>query len=401
MAQRPHLIIGSGIAGLTLARTLQRKNVPFKIFEKATKQAHQGYGITLRSWAYDPFLKHLSINPRKFQDTVATDALAGGHGAIGTSMYDMYTGEPLIQGLASPAGRPGGDFFRASRERLREFLMEGIDVKFGHTLVDLKYERDHVVARFDGGKEEEGSLVIGADGVHSAVRKALIPDITLTLDSTNVYIGERTMTRKDFDDTIGKYFEATNVYAGIGDDTIVALTISNKGPESVSLAWIYMGRAGPNSKPPMASPGHVSVLAKIVEDIKNLENLAPPFSDILDTGLVEKDNKYRWSIRSLRIPAAKFNDLAASRAALIGDAAHAMPIFAGEGGNHGMQDGFELGQALAARRDDDAVKDLRSFLDSAAPRWENAVERSEQRAEGLMKPIETWRAAAKKQSKET
>jgi len=68
-------------------------------------------------------------------------------------------------------------------------------------------------------------------------------------------------------------------------------------------------------------------------------------------------------------------------------------------GNHGMQDWFELGQALTAWRNDDVVKVLRSFLKSATTWWANAVAKNEQRAEGLMMPIETW-TAAEKQSKE-
>lgn len=47
--------------------------------------------------------------------------------------------------------------------------MEGLDTKFGHKLVDLKFERDHVVTCFNGGKGEEGNLITDADGIHTTV----------------------------------------------------------------------------------------------------------------------------------------------------------------------------------------------------------------------------------------
>ena len=67
-------------------------------------------------------------------------------------------------------------FYRFRRDKLRKLLLEGIDVRWGKSLSDIEYSEDgtSVTASFADGTQDTGSLLIGADGPHSAVRNHLL-----------------------------------------------------------------------------------------------------------------------------------------------------------------------------------------------------------------------------------
>lgn len=50
----------------------------------------------------------------------------------------------------------------------------GIEVHWNHTLISFQQDSDKVVAHFDNGKEFEGEILVGCDGLHSAVRTGLV-----------------------------------------------------------------------------------------------------------------------------------------------------------------------------------------------------------------------------------
>jgi 2-polyprenyl-6-methoxyphenol hydroxylase-like FAD-dependent oxidoreductase len=166
-SQNPILVIGAGISGLTLARTLIRHRLPVIVFDSMSAGRSQGYGITLRSWAYDKFIDPLGISPEELKRHVATDAPLGRMGKLDAHLWDAYTGKVLIE---APPTRPGsneGDFFRANRSRIRDFLSEGVDVRFEHRLISFEVVGGGVKAKFNTGEEVEGQMLIGADGVNS------------------------------------------------------------------------------------------------------------------------------------------------------------------------------------------------------------------------------------------
>lgn len=57
------------------------------------------------------------------------------------------------------------------RDRLRDLLLEGIDVIWGKKCIGYHEEDDGVWAIFDDGTRERGDLLIGADGIHSPSKK--------------------------------------------------------------------------------------------------------------------------------------------------------------------------------------------------------------------------------------
>jgi hypothetical protein len=67
-------------------------------------------------------------------------------------------------------------FYRLRCDKFRNMLLEGIEVHWGKTLVNVEYsvDRMRVTAEFSDGTSDTGSLVVGADGPHSTVRSLLV-----------------------------------------------------------------------------------------------------------------------------------------------------------------------------------------------------------------------------------
>ena len=166
------LIIGAGISGLSLARLCAARGIFCILFEATTRLAPQGYGITARAWAYDPVLAELGISVSEFKAKTATDGPVGGVGKMDLTMYELQSGIPMLSPPKGNTGSPESDKFRANRNYLREFLMEGVDVRFEHELSSVRLVRENgkdkfVEATFKNGQVVKGDYLIGADGVHS------------------------------------------------------------------------------------------------------------------------------------------------------------------------------------------------------------------------------------------
>jgi 2-polyprenyl-6-methoxyphenol hydroxylase-like FAD-dependent oxidoreductase len=83
--------------------------------------------------------------------------------------YNAITGDIIFK-LPNPGGR------RISRKRLRQVLVEGLDVRWGKQLEHIESASDTNIARltFADGEVHEANYVFGADGVASKVRELLI-----------------------------------------------------------------------------------------------------------------------------------------------------------------------------------------------------------------------------------
>ncbi|GJJ73295.1 hypothetical protein EMPS_05653 [Entomortierella parvispora] len=419
--RKPILIIGAGIAGLSLARTLAAHSIPAIVFDDASETRRQGFGVTLRSWGYDSLLKRAGVTAQDFQETVATDAAVGGHGYISTTVHDVYTGTDLIK----MAHRPGAqmvtqEFFRANRFRLREFLMKGrvnerspIDVRFQHVFegYEVLSDKKGVVAKFANGERVEGSILVAADGVHSTVRKLVLPQILPSVLHSVTFNGIINLPRKEFDTTsLGTMMEKNNVYIGMGDLFNISLAVNDQTDSEVELSWSY-------SRPikSLLDPESDTLYERNAEDPNMIKeaffdeiatfqpSLASPFAEIFASESIRKTVRYQWVMRSIRCSREDLIETAWQRSGLvvlIGDAAHAMPIFAGEGGNHGLLDGVQLGDLIAehSKNQDEGMNvAIQTFYDGALERWSDALDGSEKRLNGLNQPIQTWRkmAAAK------
>ncbi len=177
--QEPHVLIaGGGIGGLTTALTLHQIGVPFTVFEASREIAPLGVGINIQPNAVRE-LSDLGIG-REALDRVGVPALEWA--LVGLNGNDIYS-EP--RGLKAGYRWPQ---YAAHRGMLHVLLYEtlleraGPDaVKLGHRVAGYEKHSDGsviaIVQRNDGSQTRAaGSLLIGADGIHSAVRAQMHPN---------------------------------------------------------------------------------------------------------------------------------------------------------------------------------------------------------------------------------
>lgn len=162
------MIIGGGVAGPATAMALQKAGIDPVIYE-ARPGGAEGIGAFLT----------LAPNGADALHVIDADtaALAAGF-PTPSIVLRSGTGKYLGSG---PTGLPGGmpsqtlkraDLYQALHE---EAARRGVPIEHGKRLVDAKATGDGVRAVFADGTQATGDLLIGCDGVHSAVRRIIDP----------------------------------------------------------------------------------------------------------------------------------------------------------------------------------------------------------------------------------
>ncbi|NGO67974.1 FAD-dependent oxidoreductase [Streptomyces boncukensis] len=327
----PATIIGGGLGGLVLARVLHVHGIPAVVYEAESSPTARSQGgmLDIHDHSGQPALKAAGLMD-EFRGIVLE-----GRQAIrlldrdGTVLFDK-------------ADDGAGNSPEVQRGELRQILLDALPagtVRWGHKATGVRALAGgrHQVT-FADGTHTVTNLLVGADGAWSRVR-ALLSDATpeyigRSFVETRLYdadtrhpatakaVGGGTLGAVDPDEH-GKWFVAHREQGGILHahvtlakplDWFAAIDFTDAGAVAARIAEEYDGWA-PELTALITGGGTAPVLRPL---------------HALPIG-------HRWD----RIPGVT----------LLGDAAHLSPPD-GEGANLAMQDGAELGQALAAHPDD-------------------------------------------------
>jgi FAD-dependent urate hydroxylase len=168
---RTALIIGGGIAGPVAAMALRKAGIEATVAE-AHPQGAEGVGVFLT----------LASNGIDALRTLGADGspLAAGFSTPGITLRST-TGKDLgaaRTGLSLPDGTTShtlkrADLYKAIHD---EATSRGVVVEHGKRLIKAEQAVDKVRALFEDGSDATGDFVIGADGIHSVVRKLIDPN---------------------------------------------------------------------------------------------------------------------------------------------------------------------------------------------------------------------------------
>ena len=165
MSGKTVLISGVGIGGPTLAFWLQAAGFEPTLIEYAPALRTGGYVVDFWGLGYDiaermglaSEIEHVGYHMREMRIVDDRGTRVAG---FGTRVFRELT---------------GGRFVTLGRSDLSRLLLEKIgrttEVIFGNEIAGLQEDADGVQVQFKGGSERRFDLVIGADGLHSAVRR--------------------------------------------------------------------------------------------------------------------------------------------------------------------------------------------------------------------------------------
>ncbi|MEW9572847.1 FAD-dependent oxidoreductase [Rhodanobacter sp. Si-c] len=168
MAKVNHaLVIGGGIAGLTMALALHKAGIRATIYESYPSTA-DGVGASLM----------LAPNGLSALKLVGVDAalLAASQPITRMAMADsrgkVLTVFDGIEGMPPSRVVWRSDLYRVLRAAVEA---AGIRVIYGKRLVGASETADGVSAQFGDGSVADGDILIGADGIRSTVRELIDP----------------------------------------------------------------------------------------------------------------------------------------------------------------------------------------------------------------------------------
>jgi salicylate hydroxylase len=342
-------IVGGGIGGLTAARALCRRGIEVSIYEAASELREIGAGVALHPNAMK-VLRSLGL-----EDEVRSTAGRSEWALTRNWKTGRVISRTSRREQASLFGSAGATVHRADLlDVLARSLPSGI-VTLGARCVAVEPEGEVAVARFQDGREVEADVIIGADGIHSAVRASLFgpdaPRFTGKICYRSVVPVDAVPGGPPPNDNVqwlGPH--GTIVLYPVRRDELINVVCHYDDEDYRHESWVTQCER-----------------SEVLERYRGWhESLLRIFS----VGEVW----YKWALYD-RDPIERWTR---GRVTVLGDAAHPMLPYLGQGACQSIEDGCLLAAALAARPDD-PVGALELYERSRRPRASQVVLASRQR----------------------
>ncbi|MDG2156146.1 MAG: FAD-dependent monooxygenase [Gammaproteobacteria bacterium] len=318
-------IIGAGIGGLTAALALQQFGFRVRIFEQADSLSEVGAGLTI-----SPNANH-ALNFLGLEVAIADASIIPASGGV----RHYQTREMLATNNRSKTPRQlyGADYLQIHRADLHKILHDAVElndpgcIHTGHKLSALSQTDQAVSTGFTNGQTFSAAAVIGCDGVHSFVREALFGKETPRFTG---YIAWRGLV------------PTAQLSGGILDPDSAICT----GPNQTFTRYAIRGGKLLNYVAIAKCSGWEveswSVRSDPAEVLAEFSEWSDDVREMI--AATPGDNLYKWALFD-RDPLTTWTN---GRITLLGDAAHAMLPFLGQGAAMAIEDGLILGRAFAA-----------------------------------------------------
>jgi 2-polyprenyl-6-methoxyphenol hydroxylase-like FAD-dependent oxidoreductase len=321
----PHiLIIGAGMSGLTLAQQLKIKNIPFTVFERDVHRGArgQGWALSLFGEAFDLMKERM---PSEMGPVEQTSHLLPLKLPPQFSFYDITRPGFRVGVIADETLK----VVRANRGRMRDWLMQGIDVQFNKRLVRIEEHNEKVTAYFEDGTSATGDFVVGAEGTRSVVRNHILKgqDVMKPLPIGSIF-GDIELSGDDFSQQLTlshSNYIVMDPRLATEEQTAIFCALNRVSPDGKTgsyyfiLLWVDRDapkHAGKKRWTESASKEQLAAFAR-----EKTQGYPDNLRALIDKIPTERYNTPGFQLQGVDL---KPEQLPAGRVLLIGDAAHSM-----------------------------------------------------------------------------
>lgn len=332
------VICGAGIAGLTLANRLSTAGCDVVLLERSPGPRPQGYMIDFFGPGYDA-MSAMGLLPElekvAYHLTEATLVDEHGRRRAGIDPLQFADG-PLVSVM------------RPDLERvLRDNLPPAVDLRYGVSLVAVVESEDEVEVTLDDGTVLTADLLAGADGIHSTVRRL-------------VFGAEVDFLRFLGFHTSAFTFDAPRIHAAVKDRFCLTDTVGRQmgfyGLRDGRVATFAVHRTPQHAVPTDVRHAVRSVYGSLGWIVPQALAACPPLDEIYYDQVAQVELP-RWS---------------AGRVVLVGDAAYAVSLLAGQGASLGVAGAWVLADQLSR------VERVGEALDTYERLWRPIAEEKQQ-----------------------
>lgn len=346
---RQALIAGGGIGGMAAALACMRAGWDVRVLEQAAVFAEVGAGIqlgpnatrVLHGWGLEKQLAAVAAFPGKLQVRDARD---------GRELGAMRLGEAFVQRYGAPyATIHRADIHSLLAEAVRA---QGAQLRPGMPVTACSQDAKTVRVRAEGEIEVEGDALIGADGLWSVVRAAVVDDGPPVATGHLAY--RALIPAAD----IPAPARESRVTAWLGP-RMHAVMYPVRAGEALNVVVIVQGTPEGDLRDwdqrAVPAPLHGA-----------LAQACPALREVLDAVPAWR----MWTLHD-RGPVPGPHAMANGLIALAGDAAHPMRPYLAQGAAMAIEDAVGLGNALGMV--DDVIDVATAFSRYALDRWERCA----------------------------
>ncbi len=345
------LIAGGGIGGMAAALACARAGARVRLFERAARFSEVGAGIqigpnvtrVLHAWGLPDQLASVAAFPSHLQVR---------HAGSGSALGVLRLGDTAL-------ARYGAPYATVHRADLLDLLLQaarrqtGIELRLDAAASAFTQNPESVGVRTPDGAAHAGDLLVGADGLWSAVRQWLLDD---GMPRVTGHVAYRALVPQA---SLPAALRSQHITVWLGPDLHLVQYPVRRGEWLNVVGIVNSGAAPPPQGGSGADEWDLSADAATLRGA--LAGSCAPLQD-----LVRAIAHWRMWVLCDRAPMTGAHQHGHGRVALLGDAAHPMRPYLAQGAGMAIEDAAELGRVLDGDHADVAAA-LRHY---AGRRWE-------------------------------